>query len=83
MKCGPSAGSPTASGAASPKRLIGCSLELGGKNPMIVLDDADLDVAAQGALRACFTNAGQLCLSIERLYVQDAVYDAFVDVRPT
>nr|BFE86317.1 hypothetical protein GCM10020093_089180 [Planobispora longispora] len=61
------------------KRLIGCSLELGGKNPMIVLDDADLDVAAQGALRACFTNAGQLCISIERLYVHDAVYDAFAD----
>ncbi|GIH89491.1 succinic semialdehyde dehydrogenase [Planobispora siamensis] len=61
------------------KRLIGCSLELGGKNPMIVLDDADLDVAAQGALRACFTNAGQLCISIERLYVHDSVHDAFVD----
>ncbi|GGS81200.1 succinic semialdehyde dehydrogenase [Planobispora rosea] len=61
------------------KRLIGCSLELGGKNPMIVLEDADLDVAAQGALRACFTNAGQLCISIERLYVHDAVYDAFTD----
>ncbi|GAA3151526.1 succinic semialdehyde dehydrogenase [Planomonospora alba] len=61
------------------KRLIGCSLELGGKNPMIVLDDADLDVAAQGALRACFSNAGQLCISIERLYVHDSVYDAFTE----
>lgn len=61
------------------KRLIGCSLELGGKNPMIVLDDADLDVAAQGAIRACFTNAGQLCISIERLYVHEAVADAFRD----
>ncbi|MBG0827837.1 succinate-semialdehyde dehydrogenase (NADP(+)) [Planomonospora sp. ID67723] len=61
------------------KRLIGCSLELGGKNPMIVLEDADLDVAAQGALRACFTNAGQLCISIERLYVHNAVYDAFTE----
>jgi aldehyde dehydrogenase (NAD+)/succinate-semialdehyde dehydrogenase/glutarate-semialdehyde dehydrogenase len=49
------------------KRLIGCSLELGGKNPMLVLDDADLDHAVQGAIRACFSNAGQLCLSIERL----------------
>ncbi|MFI7533445.1 succinic semialdehyde dehydrogenase [Streptosporangium sp. NPDC049376] len=70
---------------AAASRLVGCSLELGGKNPMIVLDDADLDVAAQGALRACFTNAGQLCISIERLYVHDAVYDAFVDrfVRQT
>ncbi|GAA3471745.1 succinic semialdehyde dehydrogenase [Nonomuraea roseola] len=61
------------------KRLIGCSLELGGKNPMIVLDDADLDVAAQGAIRACFTNAGQLCISIERLYVHASVFDAFAD----
>ncbi|MEV4745044.1 succinic semialdehyde dehydrogenase [Streptosporangium sp. NPDC049248] len=61
------------------RRLIGCSLELGGKNPMLVLDDADLDIATQGALRACFTNAGQLCLSIERLYVHDSVYDAFVE----
>ncbi|MET9239302.1 succinic semialdehyde dehydrogenase [Nonomuraea sp. NPDC003709] len=59
------------------KRLIGCSLELGGKNPMVVLDDADLDVAVQGAIRACFTNAGQLCLSIERLYVHASVFDAF------
>ncbi|MGN9836572.1 succinic semialdehyde dehydrogenase [Nonomuraea sp. H19] len=59
------------------KRLIGCSLELGGKNPMVVLDDADLDVAVQGALRACFTNAGQLCLSIERLYVHEGVFDDF------
>ncbi|GAA2892087.1 succinic semialdehyde dehydrogenase [Streptosporangium fragile] len=60
-------------------RLIGCSLELGGKNPMLVLRDADLDVAAQGALRACFTNAGQLCLSVERLYVHDSVHDEFAD----
>ncbi|SEG99631.1 aldehyde dehydrogenase (NAD+)/succinate-semialdehyde dehydrogenase / glutarate-semialdehyde dehydrogenase [Nonomuraea solani] len=61
------------------KRLIGCSLELGGKNPMVVLDDADLDVAVQGALRGCFTNAGQLCLSIERLYVHASVFDAFTE----
>ncbi|MEU8364798.1 succinic semialdehyde dehydrogenase [Nonomuraea sp. NPDC048882] len=61
------------------KRLIGCSLELGGKNPMLVLEDADLDVAVQGALRACFTNAGQLCLSIERLYAHESVFDAFAE----
>jgi aldehyde dehydrogenase (NAD+)/succinate-semialdehyde dehydrogenase/glutarate-semialdehyde dehydrogenase len=61
------------------KRLIGCSLELGGKNPMIVLDDADLDLAVQGAIRACFTNAGQLCISIERLYVQESVAGKFRD----
>jgi succinate-semialdehyde dehydrogenase / glutarate-semialdehyde dehydrogenase len=60
-------------------RLIGYSLELGGKNPMIVLDDADVDKAAQGAVRACFANAGQLCISIERLYVDDAIYDRFAE----
>jgi succinate-semialdehyde dehydrogenase/glutarate-semialdehyde dehydrogenase len=60
-------------------RLIGYSLELGGKNPMIVLDDADIERAAQGAIRACFTNAGQLCISIERLYVHDRIYDRFAE----
>ncbi|MDI9582054.1 MAG: succinic semialdehyde dehydrogenase [Thermobispora sp.] len=61
------------------KRFIGCSLELGGKNPMIVLDDADLDLAAHGAIRACFTNAGQLCISMERLYVHESIADRFLD----
>jgi succinate-semialdehyde dehydrogenase/glutarate-semialdehyde dehydrogenase len=60
-------------------RLIGCSLELGGKNAMIVFEDADLDKAVAGAIRACFTSAGQLCISIERMYVHHAVYDQFVD----
>ncbi|MFI6522347.1 succinic semialdehyde dehydrogenase [Spirillospora sp. NPDC050679] len=59
-------------------RLVNYSLELGGKNPMIVLADADVERAARGALRACFTNAGQLCISIERLYVHEDVYDRFV-----
>ena len=60
------------------ENLIGCSLELGGKNPMLVLPDADLDKTVDGALRACFSSAGQLCISIERLYVADAIWDAFV-----
>lgn len=60
------------------ERLIGFSAELGGKNPMIVLDDADQDRAVSGALNASFSNAGQLCMSIERLYVQDTIYDEFV-----
>lgn len=61
------------------ERLIGCSLELGGKNPMLVLADADIERAAEGAVRAAFSNGGQLCVSIERMYVADAIYDRFVD----
>jgi len=60
------------------RRLIACTAELGGKNPMLVLADADLQRAADGAVWACFSTAGQLCVSIERIYVEDAVYDAFV-----
>ena len=60
-------------------RLIGCSLELGGKNPILVLRDADLDRAAEGAIRASFSNAGQLCVSMERMFVADQVYDRFRD----
>ena len=60
-------------------RLIGCSLELGGKNPMLVLRDADVHRAAEGAVRGVFSNAGQLCVSLERLFVADQVYDRFVD----
>lgn len=61
------------------ERLISCSLELGGKNPMIVLPGADVERAAAGAVNACFSSAGQLCVSIERVYVPDALYDAFRD----
>ncbi|MBN0044287.1 succinate-semialdehyde dehydrogenase (NADP(+)) [Streptomyces actuosus] len=60
-------------------RLVGVSLELGGKNAMLVLEDADADKAAAGAVRACFSSAGQLCISIERLYVHESVADAFLD----
>ena len=68
-------GKIVAQGAA--ERLIGCSLELGGKNPMLVLDDADLDKTVRGAARACFSNAGQLCIAVERLYVQRPIYREF------
>jgi succinate-semialdehyde dehydrogenase/glutarate-semialdehyde dehydrogenase len=61
------------------RRLVGCSLELGGKNPMLVLEDADLDRAAEAAVRDCFTGAGQLCVSPERLYVAEPVHDGFLD----
>ncbi|MFG2537887.1 succinic semialdehyde dehydrogenase [Streptomyces sp. NPDC048511] len=60
------------------RRLIGASLELGGKNPMIVLDDADIEKAADGAVAACFPSAGQLCVSVERLYVAESIRDEFV-----
>jgi succinate-semialdehyde dehydrogenase / glutarate-semialdehyde dehydrogenase len=60
------------------QRLVGCSLELGGKNPMLVLRDADVDRAAEGAVRGCFSSAGQLCVSMERLYVAEEIYDRFV-----
>ena len=60
------------------ERLIDCSLELGGKNAMVVLDDADLGRTVEGAVRACFSSSGQLCISIERMYVADAIYDRFV-----
>lgn len=60
-------------------RLIGFSAELGGKNPMIVTVDADIGRAARAAVRACFSNAGQLCISIERIYVQRAVAAEFTE----
>ncbi|MBT2524638.1 succinate-semialdehyde dehydrogenase (NADP(+)) [Streptomyces sp. ISL-99] len=69
-------GREVAQGAAA--RLIGVSLELGGKNAMLVLEDADVEKAAAGAVRACFSSAGQLCISIERLYVHESIADDFV-----
>ncbi|MEU9112583.1 succinic semialdehyde dehydrogenase [Streptomyces sp. NPDC048483] len=69
-------GREVAQGAAA--RLVGCSLELGGKNAMLVLHDADVEKAAAGAVRGCFSSAGQLCISIERLYVHESIADDFV-----
>ncbi|HEX7134156.1 MAG TPA: succinic semialdehyde dehydrogenase [Iamia sp.] len=63
--------------ARAAERLIGCSAELGGKNPMIVAADVDLDRAVRGALAACFSNTGQLCISIERLYVERPIAEEF------
>jgi succinate-semialdehyde dehydrogenase / glutarate-semialdehyde dehydrogenase len=60
------------------ERLIKCSMELGGKNPAIVLDDADLEKAVTGILRGAFANAGQLCVHMERVFVQSGIYDRFV-----
>jgi succinate-semialdehyde dehydrogenase/glutarate-semialdehyde dehydrogenase len=62
------------------RRLLPVVLELGGKDPMIVLEDADLDVASSGAVWGSMVNAGQACLSVERCYVQRSVYDRFVEL---
>jgi acyl-CoA reductase-like NAD-dependent aldehyde dehydrogenase len=63
---------------AAARRLIPASLELGGKDPMLVLSDADLERAANFATYYSMQNAGQTCISIERVYVEEPVYDEFV-----
>ncbi|MCW2750272.1 MAG: gabD2, partial [Aeromicrobium sp.] len=66
-------------GELAGKNLIGCCLELGGKNPMLVLEDANVDEAVHAALFGGFGNSGQICMHIERLYVHDSIYDEFRD----
>jgi acyl-CoA reductase-like NAD-dependent aldehyde dehydrogenase len=61
------------------RRLTPISLELGGKDPMIVLEDADVELAAHAAVWGAMFNAGQTCVSVERVYVLEPVYDQFVD----
>src|SRR5262249_41251708 len=63
---------------AASERLIPFSLELGGKNPMLVLQGASLDNAATGLIVGAFSNSGQTCISIERAYVQEQVYEQFM-----
>ncbi len=65
-----------AQSAPTVKRL---ALELGGNAPFIVFDDADIDAAVEGAIASKFRNAGQTCVCANRLYVQDAVYERFLD----
>ena len=55
------------------------SLELGGNAPFLVFDDADLDEAVKGAMQSKYRNAGQTCVCVNRIYVQDGVYDAFAE----
>lgn len=62
-------------GERAGRNLIGCCLELGGKNPMIVLDDVDVDEWVQGTLFGVFGNTGQICMHIERIYLPDSRYD--------
>ena len=64
--------------AAAAERLLPVVLELGGKDPMLVLDDADVDVASSAAVWGAFVNAGQACLSVERCYVHRSLYDPFL-----
>jgi len=59
------------------KRFV---LELGGKDPMIVMEDADLDKAAQDAVAYSLSNSGQVCCSVERVYVAEPIYKDFQDL---
>ncbi|RNI22222.1 succinic semialdehyde dehydrogenase [Flexivirga caeni] len=61
-------------------RLVGASLELGGKNAMYVADDANLRHAAESAVRSCFSSAGQLCISIERLILHERIAEDFLKI---
>jgi succinate-semialdehyde dehydrogenase/glutarate-semialdehyde dehydrogenase len=63
---------------AAARHLLPVVLELGGKDPMIVLPDVDLEVATSGALWGAFMNAGQTCLSVERCYVHRSIYEPFM-----
>jgi acyl-CoA reductase-like NAD-dependent aldehyde dehydrogenase len=64
---------------AAAERLIPCWLELGGKDPMLVCADADIERAANAAAWSSMCNAGQVCISTERCYVEAPIYDAFVE----
>ena len=61
------------------ERLLECSMELGGKNAMLLLDDADIDRSVRGAVSGSFSNAGQLCIAMERIFVPSSMFDVFVD----
>ena len=65
-------------GVRAAERLIPCSLELGGKDAMIVLEDADIERAVKGAVWGGMFNAGQACISVERVYVHERIYPTFV-----
>ena len=63
------------------RQLLPCSLELGGKDPMIVCADANIERASGGAVAGGFLNSGQVCFSTERVYVLDSVADEFIPAR--
>jgi succinate-semialdehyde dehydrogenase / glutarate-semialdehyde dehydrogenase len=64
--------------ARAGERLIPCSMELGGKHPAVVLNDAEIENAASGLIKGAFSNAGQFCMGIERAYVDDEIHDRLV-----
>jgi acyl-CoA reductase-like NAD-dependent aldehyde dehydrogenase len=66
-------------GRVAAERLIPANLELGGKDPFIICDDVDIEIAAQGAVWAACLNAGQVCTSAERFYVMRSIADDFVE----
>lgn len=66
--------------ARAAEHLIPVELEMGGKDPMIVFEDANLERAAAGAIWGAFTNTGQSCTSVEKLYVQDSIYERFKSI---
>ncbi len=66
-------------GERAGRNLIGCCLELGGKNPMIVLDDVDVDEWVESAIFGAFANTGQICMHIERFYLPERRYDELRD----
>ena len=67
-------------GAACAERFIPAFLELGGKDPAIVLEDADLEVATDAILRSCVGATGQACQSLERIYVHENIHDSFIKI---
>src|SRR5690606_8917810 len=65
--------------AEAGRHVISCSMELGGNAPFIIMDDADLDAALDGAMVAKMRNAGEACTAANRFYVQAGIHDAFVE----
>ena len=74
-----SVGAGRAIAARAGQRLVSCMLELGGKSPNIVFDDANLDQAEAGVLAGIFAAAGQTCVAGSRAYIHESIYDALVD----
>ena len=64
--------------AQAAETLTPVSLELGGNDPMIVLESADMEKAVNAATWGAFQNTGQVCMSVERLYVEEPIYDEFL-----